>query len=98
MAELITNTFSTFSLSDEEALQGSILTVTQKQVIQNKLAEVAEEKLALEVDSKDIDFFLQQEASLKGQLDILRWLLEAAEAAEETVNELLRNPDQNQNT
>ena len=34
MSVLIANDFSTYKLTDDEALQGSILTVTQRQVMQ----------------------------------------------------------------
>ena len=45
MAHLTENSFSFFSLTPEEELEGSILTISQIQVMQNHLACIAEEKL-----------------------------------------------------
>lgn len=86
MAHLIDNEFACYDLTEEEALQGSIFTLTQKQVIQNLLAKAAAEKIHLELDVDKPDKFIQQEASLKGQLDILNYILEASDASEEIVN------------
>lgn len=85
MATLAQNDFSTYVMTDQEMLQGTILTVTQKQVIQNKLSILAHEKINLEVDSNNMQFFLQQEASLKGAMDELRFILEMSGASEETI-------------
>lgn len=82
MAHLLANDFTSYSLSDEEEIQGSIFTIGQKQVLQNMLAAAAQEKIALVYDAKEPTFFTQQEASLKGQMDVLRHLLEVSDAAE----------------
>lgn len=88
MAYLIDNDFSTYHLNDEEEIQGQMLTLTQRQVIQNLLAKAAEEKINLEYNPEAKERFLQQEASLKGQMDILRFLLVSSDAAEENYREL----------
>ncbi len=89
MATLITNTFSAYHLTDQEALQGSILTVTQLQVIQNQLARVAEEKLALDFDPANPITYAQQEAYMKGQMDLLLYIIDSSQASADTLN----NPD-----
>lgn len=94
MARLIPNTFTTFELTPQEELQGSILTIGQKQVIHNKLADVANEKLALILDSNNLDRYIQQEASLKGQMDILQYLLDSSETMEEILA-TNNNPENN---
>ena len=83
MATLIQNEFASFELTDKEALQGSLLTTVQMQVIQNQLANAAMEKIHLEYDASNPTAFIQQEASLKGQLDAYNFLLEASVIAKE---------------
>ena len=85
MAYLIANEFACYDMTEEEVLQGAILTITQKQVIQNLLAKAAEEKIHLEFDVENPNKFIQQEASLKGQIDILNYLLDASTASEEII-------------
>jgi len=80
MASLIPNAFSSYSLTEEETLQGSILTITQQQVIQNRLAVVAEERLHLTYDVANPTAFLQAEAYKKGELDALRYILDVSDA------------------
>ena len=84
MVYLIPNSFSYYSMTDEETLQGSILSIPQKQVIQNHLAKCAEEKLLLEYDPSNPSVFLQQEAYKRGQIDILTYLLDESSIAEDT--------------
>lgn len=88
MSHLIPNSFSTYQLTDEEALQGQILTTLQIQVLQNHRADIAEEKLALSFDANNHLQFAQAEASLKGQLEIIAWLLDSSEVATEQLNSL----------
>ncbi len=85
MANLIPNDFSSYYLTEQEELEGSILTITQKQVIQNYLAAAASEKIGLEYDPEVKERFVQQEASLKGQIDAYRFILAASDAAEESL-------------
>jgi len=89
MAHLIPNDFSSYQLTEQEELEGSLLTITQKQVIQNYLAAAAHEKNGLEYSAAEHDRFCQQEASLKGQIDAYRFILATSEASEE----LLANPE-----
>lgn len=91
MAHLIANEFACYDLTEEEALQGSILTLTQQHVIQNLLAKAAEEKIHLEFDIDSPSKFIQQEASLQGQMAILNYMLEASV----TSQELIANQDNN---
>ncbi len=91
MAVLIPNDFASFQLTEQEELEGSILTITQKQVIQNHLSSAAAEKIGLEYDPENSLKFVQQEASLKGQIDAYRFILASSDTAEDlltTPNEL----------
>lgn len=95
MALLIPNAFSTYELSEEEEIQGCIFTIAQTQVLQNKLAEIAQEKLALEFDTGSPQEFIQQEAYKKGQLDLIQYLLDNSEAVIESVA-AMANPESQQ--
>lgn len=85
MSCLTENTFSSYQLTEEEELQGSLLTVTQKQVIQNDIAVYAEQKLALEFDTNDQLKFVQQESKLSGQIEALRYRLQCSEVSEDAL-------------
>lgn len=91
MAQLISNDFSSYQLTEKEELEGSILTITQKQVIQNHLSAAAHEKIGLEYDSAEPLKFAQQEASLKGQIDAYRFILAASDSAQD----ILTTPEPN---
>lgn len=84
MATQIPNEFTSYFLNEEEVSQGSLLTITQKQVIQNQLSLLASEKMAIEFDTEKSNLsFVQQEAYKRGQMDSLRYILACSEAEEE---------------
>lgn len=85
MATLIGNSFSSYELNEEEQQQGDLLTLTQKQVIQNDIANYAESKIALEYDATDPTLFIQQEAKLAGQMQALNYRLDCSNAAEQAI-------------
>ena len=89
MAALIPNVFSSYELTEKEALQGSVFTVLQIQYMQNQLSGIAEEKINLEFDPANPTAFVQMEASLKGQMDILTFLISSSAVSEDILN----NPD-----
>ncbi len=84
MSYLEENEFSSYNLSDEEYLEGSKLSILQRQVIQNQISIIAHEKNALEYDDNNRTRFIQQEAEKKGQLSALNHLLECSNIAQET--------------
>ena len=83
MAVIQQNSFTSFNLTDDELKEGSKLTIPQIQVIQNLIATTAEDKLMLEFTPDKPLEFAQQEAYKRGQLDILRHLLDASEFAKQ---------------
>ena len=85
MSTIIPNDFTSYALTDEETIQGTILTITQKQVIQNQIAVAAMTKVALEPDADSYTEFLQQEAHLRGTIDALKYLIDLSDASEELV-------------
>jgi len=89
MSYLTANSFSSYQLTQEEELQGQVLTVTQKEVLQNLLVTNAEEKLRLEFDPDQPKLFIQHEAYKRGQIELLEYILETSTIAEE----MLANPE-----
>lgn len=76
MAVLNTDSpFQSWILTEDEAIEGAILTITQKQCIQNQIATLAMERINLETDPAQPLKTLQQEAFLKGQITALTYLL-----------------------
>ena len=80
MAVLHSGIFTSWDLTDEELIQGTILTLTQKQVMQNLLAIHAEEKLHIEFDPDNTLKFTQAEAYKRGQIDLLQYIIDASDA------------------
>lgn len=78
--------FQVISLSASDVTNGQILNSLQKAVIQNSRAEIATQKLNLVFTPNDVLSYTQQEAYLKGQLDILQNLLDVSLASEEAVS------------
>lgn len=76
--------YLTFDLTDEEYVRASLLTPEQRARIQNHRMEVIEHKLQLtasDLTESGKQSYWQQEAYLRGQLDILTHLLDASSAA-----------------
>lgn len=80
--ELVPHSFNKFELSAEEYKAGCVLTLSNQAVIQNLISDVAEEKLRLVLDPQNLTEYAQQEAYLRGQLDILNHLLSLSKSFE----------------
>ncbi len=82
------NTFSSYTLTEQESRTGAQLTSLNVAVLQNLRSNIAEEKLNLAFTPNDIMSYTQQDAYLKGQLDILQYLLTANEDSQQfhTIN------------
>ena len=76
------NPFQLWVLTEREALQGSILTSMQKQVIQNQIAFSAIHKINLSFDPLNPQAFIQEEALYKGKMQALEALLISSSEAE----------------
>lgn len=85
MAILVPNEFTSFALTEEEVKQGSLLTITQKQVLHNQLADCASEKLRLVLDVNDPLTYAQRASYLRGQMDAIAYILELSSQVETTV-------------
>lgn len=80
--QLIPHSFNKYELSPEEVRAGQALTLTNKAVIHNLLAEIAEKKIRLVLDPQNMQEYIQQEAYLTGQFDILNFLLDSSESTQ----------------
>lgn len=80
------NLFQSWILTDEEFVQGSILTITQKQCIQNQIAQLAQEKINLTYNPENPNRFLQREAELQGSITALQYLLTLSNTAEQKLS------------
>jgi EcoRII C terminal. len=74
--------FTTYNLSEADRLQGSILTTLQSQVIQNRIAQLAEEIVLVSASATDEKYFEKLNFQ-KGQIAELRAMLDASEQAEQ---------------
>lgn len=67
--------FQCFSFTPAETKEALQFTPLQRAYLQNILGEKAHVKINLKVDPLSFNSFLQEEAYLTGQLDLLRTLL-----------------------
>lgn len=75
MAQEIPTLFTKYILTDEEELAGIQFTPSQQMVMQNIIAEAAEEKVRLTFDPTNPQVFIQREAELQGCILTLQNLL-----------------------
>lgn len=80
------NPFQAWVLSPEELLHGSIFTVTQKQCIQNQIAQLSLRKNNIKFDPANTLYFLQEEAEVRGQITALQFLLDMSASCEAQLN------------
>jgi hypothetical protein len=78
------NTFSSYTLSPEESMQGALLTSLNICVIQNLISQIAEEKVMLTYDPANPLVYAQREAELHGQILILQQLINNHNEATQT--------------
>lgn len=86
MSTLLPNSFSSYDLTLNEQLIGSVLTNTQIEVIQNEIALLAEEKLQLKLNPDNPQQFIQRESYMRGQIDQLQFTLAKSTSAVEQLN------------
>lgn len=87
--------FHAFNLSEEEVLQGSVLSPLQKQVVQNMIAAHAVDRLNRKIDVDNIMKTVQEDAENQGYIRALRYLLEESDRCLETLNTRRTNPQVN---
>ena len=85
MPKLVVNRFSQYELTEQEALQGKLLTDANQAVLQNELASVAEQRIALVYDVTNPNKFLQEDAYLRGQMELIEYLMQSHSSALDVV-------------
>lgn len=83
-----TSNFQRWLLTKEEELQGSILTITQKQCIQNQICDLAHRILNITIDVEHPAKSAAEDAELRGQMIALQYLLTLSNNAEDEYKEL----------
>lgn len=81
MTSIIANSFTTYQLTEQEALVGSIFTIAQIEVLQNRLSVIAELTLNLVFDPLNPVLFAAEQARLAGQIFLLREIIDASQYA-----------------
>lgn len=89
--------FTFTQLSERNKIEGSILSLTQEQVVQNERATIAEQLIGMQFDATNPMEFGLSQAFLQGQLATFKWLLDASKAAQTALLELANQQQQEQN-
>mgnify|MGYP003587315214 FL=1 len=82
--------YASYDLNESEYLEGCLLSQTQRARIQNLRMETIEQKLNLtpsDLTAASKESYWQQEAYLRGQLDVLTTLLVGADVAQSALLE-----------
>lgn len=72
------NLFQSWDLSESESREGTVLFTLQKQVLQNRLAMAAAERVMLTFSPENV----QRDAELQGEIRTLRWIIDESERIE----------------
>lgn len=75
------SSFTRSNLTPAELSAGTVLSTLNLAVIQNLRVDIAEQKLNLTFTPNDVLSYTQQEAFLKGQLEILQHLIDTSAAS-----------------
>lgn len=78
--------FQYTELSEGDKLQSAILNHLQIASINNQLCELAYAKLSHEYDPDNPQKWMQKQATIRGQMDALQYLLDCHEAAQNFLN------------
>lgn len=79
MATIQPTSLTRWELTPQEFRSGVSLSLSQKQVIQNDVADISEQLLSLSFNPSNPQQFLQDDSFLKGQLAFAKLLLARAE-------------------
>ena len=74
-----------YELSEEEILQGSILSPQQEMVIQNQISDLADRIINLRFDPLNPVQFGLEQADAQGQIIALSYLLDSSRNAKQTL-------------
>ena len=79
----ITNYFTSYELTEADQKQGAQLSTLTVAVLHNLRSTAAQDKINLVFTPNDTLSFLQQEAYLKGQIDLLTYILDSNEDSQQ---------------
>lgn len=80
------SSFIKYELTAEEFITGTHLSLETRAVVQNLIADYAEEMITLTYDPSNPQRFLQAEAELQGKIGILKYLLSLESQSKPEVN------------
>ena len=76
MSVITANLFSSYIQSELEERSGMMLTQQTLELLHNQRTRIAEQKLLLSLDPDKLQQYLQEEAYLRGQIDIITHIIE----------------------
>lgn len=82
------NLFTSYTFTPSEELQAPILPLLTEAWIQNKIAQLATNKVTITYDPEHPLKFQQEEAELQGQIKILQLLINESEEAKAILTEM----------
>jgi hypothetical protein len=86
MSKILPSLFTVYELTEEELTAGQTLTACNLMVLNNMLSQYATEKLSLRFDPASPSNYLQAEAELMGQINLLRQIISSHEEVIESTN------------
>ena len=95
MAEKIENKFTSYFLTEDEEIQGSIFSPLQRMVIQNEISQAAEIMLELDYHPDKSQEFVQQQAFHRGIISRLSYMLERSDSILEAQAEIAQAENPN---
>lgn len=83
--------FRTHDLSEEQILQGMVLSPSQVQVLENRLAQIATDILTYPASSTDATYFERLNFA-RGQMQEVQSMLNTSEEAKQQLQQLNQQP------
>lgn len=84
-----------YDLSKEEELQAGVFSHLQKCYLSNMMLDATDQKNNLDLDVNNPREFIQQEAFLKGQISVLRMLIDNSDVCMNELERMRREETEN---
>lgn len=101
MPKILSQPFIEYSFTDEELINASVLTELQTQYFETRLSQAVVERANLAYEPGSIDakeVFIYQQEYLRGQIEILQWILNTSIDCKDKQMELHRQQAASQNS
>lgn len=95
MATIAPSQYTRYNLHPAEELEGQIINLNQRYVLQTQLADTVQLKLNLVPDVDNFTKFIQQEAFYAGQIALLDAILSRSDQAEMELRNLIETTQGN---